>query len=193
MPKINKVKVVSLYSLLDCHLRLRNVFFFSLPLFRQVGRTNPLFRTSIKSSLSAQVSIPLPLNIRPKIGAFGKVYKVFHKKSKLFYAIKEMDKSQLKSNDMCEQIINEVKIMYSLNHENIIKLNNHFEDDKNVYLILEFASGVSPSYLILVELNVFVKFRDNYTKIFISNRGKGSMKRPLPKYSFTPYIFYFHL
>lgn len=76
------------------------------------------------------------------IGAFGKVYKVFHKKSRLFYAIKEMDKSNLKSNDMCEQIINEVKIMYSLNHENIIKLNNHFEDEKNVYLILEFASGV---------------------------------------------------
>ena len=59
-----------------------------------------------------------------------------------------MDKSQLKSNDMCEQIINEVKIMYSLNHENIIKLNNHFEDEKNVYLILEFASGVLISFLL---------------------------------------------
>lgn len=39
--------------------------------------------------------------------------------------------------------------MYSLNHENIIKLNNHFEDEKNVYLILEFASGVNHSFFYL--------------------------------------------
>src|SRR3990167_2238615 len=29
--------------------------------------------------------------------------------------------------------------MYSLNHENIVRLFNHFEDDDNIYLILEFA------------------------------------------------------
>ena len=65
-----------------------------------------------------------------------------HKKSRLVYAIKEMSKAQLKSNNMVEQVANEVKIMYSLNNENIIKLYNHFEDDKNIYLIIEFASGV---------------------------------------------------
>lgn len=43
---------------------------------------------------------------------------------------------------MVEQVANEVKIMYSLNNENIIKLYNHFEDDKNIYLVIEFASGV---------------------------------------------------
>ena len=37
---------------------------------------------------------------------------------------------------------NEVKIMYSLNHPYILKLYNHFEDDINVYLILEFVGGV---------------------------------------------------
>jgi serine/threonine protein kinase len=31
--------------------------------------------------------------------------------------------------------------MYNLNHDNIIKLHNHFEDDKNIYLVLEFAQG----------------------------------------------------
>lgn len=74
-------------------------------------------------------------------GAFGKVYKVCHKKSRLIYAIKEMNKSQLKFNNMVEQVVNEVKIMYGLNHDNIIKLYNHFEDDKNIYLVIEFASG----------------------------------------------------
>ena len=131
---------------------LRKDFFFYLQQFKLVGRTNRLFLILIKSNHWEQV--PQKKNNYHKnfIGAFGKVYKVFHKKSKLFYAIKEMDKSQLKSNDMSEQIINEVKIMYSLNHENIIKLNNHFEDEKNVYLILEFASGVikkSSSFFLL--------------------------------------------
>ena len=76
-------------------------------------------------------------------GAFGLVIKAYHKTNKLFYAIKQMEKAQLKSNDMTEQIINEVKIMYSLNHENIVKLYNHFEDEKNVYMILEFVQGVT--------------------------------------------------
>lgn len=57
-----------------------------------------------------------------------------------------MNKAQLKSNNMVEQVANEVKIMYSLNHENIVKLYNHFEDDKNIYLVIEFASGVTKNH-----------------------------------------------
>jgi len=33
--------------------------------------------------------------------------------------------------------------MYSLDHPNIVKLVNHFEDTKNFYLILELAEGGS--------------------------------------------------
>jgi serine/threonine protein kinase len=40
---------------------------------------------------------------------------------------------------MCEQIKLEVRIMYSLNHEHIIKLYNHFEDNDYFYLIVEYA------------------------------------------------------
>ena len=39
------------------------------------------------------------------------------------------------------QIERELKTHYLFDHKNIIKLYNHFEDDKNVYLLLEFASG----------------------------------------------------
>lgn len=145
MPKINKVKVKTCIFIQIYVFFLRNVCFFYLQPCKLVGRMNQRSLISIKSNLLEQVSLFFFQIIKNKkiLGAFGKVYKVFHKKSKLFYAIKEMDKNQLKSNDMSEQIINEVKIMYSLNHDNIIKLNNHFEDDKNVYLILEFASGVA--------------------------------------------------
>ena len=69
------------------------------------------------------------------------MYKATHKKSKLTYAIKEMEKKQLREANMVEQVVNEVKIMYSLNHDYIIKLYNHFEDDDHIYLVLEFAQG----------------------------------------------------
>lgn len=33
----------------------------------------------------------------------------------------------------------ELKIMYSLNHPHIIKLYNHFEEQKSLYLVIEYA------------------------------------------------------
>lgn len=53
-----------------------------------------------------------------------------------------MTKSKLKASGMIDQIKTEIKIMYSLQHEHIIKLFNHFEDDEHIYLIIEYASGV---------------------------------------------------
>ena len=72
-------------------------------------------------------------------GAFGQVYKVTHKSSKRVFALKVIEKAKLKKNKMENQIQNEVKIMYSLDNENIVRLFNHFEDDENVYLVMEFA------------------------------------------------------
>jgi len=72
-------------------------------------------------------------------GSFGVVKKVRHKKSHKTYAIKELDKKEIKDRRMVEQVRNEIKIMYSLNHPNIVKLYSHFEDDLHISLILEFA------------------------------------------------------
>ena len=72
-------------------------------------------------------------------GGFGKVYKVKHKTSGNIYAIKVISKKKIIEQDMCEQIKLEVRIMYSLNHEHIIKLYNHYEDDDYFYLLLEYA------------------------------------------------------
>ena len=76
------------------------------------------------------------------IGAFGHVKKMRHIKSGIIYAVKHMGKNMLKNHAMIDQIRNEIKIMYSLNHENIIKLYNHFEDDDMIYLVIEYAPGV---------------------------------------------------
>jgi serine/threonine protein kinase/uncharacterized coiled-coil DUF342 family protein len=74
-------------------------------------------------------------------GAFGKVHKVRHKITKAVYALKQISKSQLKSQKMVPQIKNEIKIMYSLDQPNIIKLFSHFEENDYIYLIIEFAEG----------------------------------------------------
>lgn len=34
-----------------------------------------------------------------------------------------------------------MEIMYSLDHENVMKLYSHYEDDDNLSLILEYISG----------------------------------------------------
>lgn len=70
------------------------------------------------------------------VGGFGKVYKVRHKVSKNVFAIKVINKQKILEHDLVEQIKLEVKIMYNLNHDNIVKLHNHYEDDENFYLIL---------------------------------------------------------
>ena len=72
-------------------------------------------------------------------GAFGSVYKVTHKQNKKIYALKVIEKSNIKKHNLAQQMQNEVKIMYSLKHDNIVQLYNHFEDDENIYLVIEFA------------------------------------------------------
>ena len=72
-------------------------------------------------------------------GGFGKVYKVKHRVSQNVYAIKVISKAKILEADLTEQMRLEVKIMYKLEHPNIIKLYNHFEDDDSFYLILELA------------------------------------------------------
>jgi serine/threonine protein kinase len=74
-------------------------------------------------------------------GAFGEVYKVRHKESGNLFAIKVISKEKVQASNMLQQIRREIRIMYALNHPHIVKLYNHFEDDKNFYLVLELAAG----------------------------------------------------
>ena len=74
------------------------------------------------------------------VGGFGKVYKVRHKVSKNVFAIKVINKKKIMEHDLVEQIKLEVKIMYMLDHDHVLKLYNHYEDDDNFYLILQFCA-----------------------------------------------------
>lgn len=72
-------------------------------------------------------------------GAFGEVWKVVHKVSKKVYAMKQVLKEKVAR--MLPQFKREVYIMYNLHHPHIIRIMNHFEDERSFYLLMEFADG----------------------------------------------------
>ena len=40
--------------------------------------------------------------------------------------------------------------MYTLNHDNIVKIFNHFEEETHIYLVIEYAEGVNYSFCIII-------------------------------------------
>jgi len=71
-------------------------------------------------------------------GSYGAVFKGIHKISKAPRAIKAIAKSKVKNPSSFK---NEIEIMKKLDHPNIIKLYEIFEDSRYVYLVMEVCSG----------------------------------------------------
>ena len=78
-------------------------------------------------------------------GAFGKVYKVKRKNSgfnPIIRALKVISKDQMMvSENASEELKSEIEILKKLDHPNIMKIYEFFEDEKNIYLINEFCGG----------------------------------------------------
>ncbi|KAM3144140.1 hypothetical protein pb186bvf_003904 [Paramecium bursaria] len=72
-------------------------------------------------------------------GSFGKVYLIAMNNQN--YALKTIKIQNLLKWQKVEQAKLELSIMYSLNHENIIKLHGHFEDEDYIYLLLDYIGG----------------------------------------------------
>lgn len=72
-------------------------------------------------------------------GAYGKVVKVKSKETEEEYAIKIIAKNFVKNYGMVDQLKNEINIMSTQHHENIIDLRTYFEDNFNIYIVLELA------------------------------------------------------
>ena len=73
-------------------------------------------------------------------GGFGCVWKVRHKVTKKIFAIKVINKDSIIKQNLVEQTNREIEIMYALDHPHIIKLYNHFEDNDDFCLIMQYAS-----------------------------------------------------
>eukprot|EP00933_Yihiella_yeosuensis_P082330 TRINITY_DN9617_c0_g2_i1.p1 TRINITY_DN9617_c0_g2~~TRINITY_DN9617_c0_g2_i1.p1 ORF type:complete len:508 (+),score=149.82 TRINITY_DN9617_c0_g2_i1:95-1618(+) len=71
-------------------------------------------------------------------GSYGSVSKATNKSTKAVRAVKTISKSQMKNIERFKQ---EIAIMKLMDHPNIIKLFETFEDHRNIYLVMELCSG----------------------------------------------------
>ena len=75
-------------------------------------------------------------------GAYGKVVKVRHKISKVLRAMKIIHKDKMSLGSEEEQaLINEINVVKSLDHPNIMKVYEFFNKDNCLYIISELLSG----------------------------------------------------
>jgi serine/threonine protein kinase len=73
-------------------------------------------------------------------GSFGKVFMTTNKQDKNFkVAIKVMDKEKLGQN--IGLIIDEVNTLNELDHPNIVKYFETYNDHKYIYLVMEYVKG----------------------------------------------------
>jgi len=71
-------------------------------------------------------------------GSYGSVTKGTNKSTGVVRAIKTISKAQVKNIDRFRQ---EISIMKQLDHPNVIKLFETFEDHRNIYLVMELCTG----------------------------------------------------
>eukprot|EP00408_Alexandrium_pacificum_P021554 CAMPEP_0171199366 /NCGR_PEP_ID=MMETSP0790-20130122/23427_1 /TAXON_ID=2925 /ORGANISM="Alexandrium catenella, Strain OF101" /LENGTH=585 /DNA_ID=CAMNT_0011664711 /DNA_START=16 /DNA_END=1774 /DNA_ORIENTATION=- len=71
-------------------------------------------------------------------GSYGSVSKCVNKSTSSARAVKTIKKAQMKNSERFKQ---EIAIMKRMDHPNIIKLFETFEDHRNIYLIMELCVG----------------------------------------------------
>lgn len=76
-------------------------------------------------------------------GTYSVVRKCIHKESGREFAVKSIEKKYLFSDEEKAMVKREVEIQRLVNHPNVIRLYDTFEDDKFLHLIVDFASSVS--------------------------------------------------
>ena len=74
-------------------------------------------------------------------GAFGSVRKITHRVTGEVRAVKTIHKKSLRTPEEQATFFNEVSVLRALDHPNILKLYEFYQDDKNYYLITEFCAG----------------------------------------------------
>jgi calcium-dependent protein kinase len=85
-------------------------------------------------------------------GFFSKVVQAFKKLDNKAYAIKIINKKKV-SNKKYE-FLNEIRILQKLDHPNIIKLYEVYENTENYYLVMEYLDGPNLSKKIEKESNI---------------------------------------
>ena len=102
-----------------------------------------------KRFLNLSESVALGLEPEPSIsdfiikkelgqGSFGRVFLATHKKTKVNYAIKAIDKRNRSNEDGKPYFRREIEIMYKIKHPNCVRLYGNFEEENYCYFIMEY-------------------------------------------------------
>ena len=70
-------------------------------------------------------------------GGFAKVYEMTDTATGHLVAVKVVDRNSLQKEKMKQKLLTEIKIHKSMNHRNIVHFERFFNDDRNVYIVLE--------------------------------------------------------
>ena len=70
------------------------------------------------------------------IGAYGEVRKCQHKETKALRAVKIINKKCLEEEEKAK-LLNEISILKQMDHPNILKLYEFFQDEKRYFLVTE--------------------------------------------------------
>jgi serine/threonine protein kinase len=100
----------------------------------------------IQSSLKILSSNKLSLNLFEKIGIIGSggfsiVWKAKCNKISHLFAIKQISKTKVKKQDYLDLILNEKNIMKDLYFPFISNLYCTFQDESNLYFVIDYFSG----------------------------------------------------
>ena len=72
-------------------------------------------------------------------GSYGSVQLATHVPTSMKVAVKKLDKGTIKTPKMQETLNREIQIQKKLKHVNIVRLFSSLEDEKYIYLILEYV------------------------------------------------------
>ena len=77
------------------------------------------------------------------VGSTSKCFRCVRKSDGMVFACKVIDKSNIeaKFSGLLGQFLTEIKVLRTLNHENIIHLEDDFETSDRIYLVMEMMSG----------------------------------------------------
>lgn len=97
-------------------------------------------------------------------GGFGKVWRVLHKGTKQIYAMKEMHKARVISKHSVTSVLNERKLLAVLKHPFIVNAQFAFQDDENLFLVMDLMLGGDLRYHIGREM----QFTEEQTRFFVA-------------------------
>ena len=96
-------------------------------------------------------------------GGFGKVWKVKSKKNKTSYALKEMSKLKVIDKKSIKSINSERELLSKLHHPFIVNMHYAFQDNENLYLVMDLLSGGDLRF----HISRHKRFSEEQTRFFL--------------------------